>query len=848
MVLSLILLVFSQVISDFQVNQEDYVSKTIQAAPAIAHYDSGGVVTWSDMRMWPNIGRMMVFGARLDTSGDTIGTNFRINDDTTQACSYGVDIDSDYHGNFSAVWRQYGNVTCRRFYNDGTPVGSSFIVNDQPGDCGNPSIAIDSSGWTVIVWSDNREGLSRVYCQIYDGAGNPVGTNAPVSDSLQSITMECGVSISGNKDCVIVWGFSNDIWCQRLDSLGNKIGENFKIWNDSLNIDEDHPQIKCSRDGNFLVTWSTDSAGDVFYRLFDSSAVPLTEVIKINEPTLIYSWVPKVTIIQDSLWCVAWHDTAVFLQRISNSGIVIGDNIQINEPIGRRNLHPDIDVTAENIFVTWARQIAYVWHIMIQQVTPDGNLSGQNRIVTDDKGGSPQHRPDIVVDATGNFFIVWDDARNPEHMDSDQFGRLFDAQGTPFGNDFRINNYINAVNSSITISSLGLYVTVWARDYPDSNSQIYGQRFDHNGVPLGPNFPISLSPENSGTNFPIISALSDNRFIALWQDFRSLPAYVYGRILDPLGIPQGDEFTVYIDSTAYNTPWTIVDEENGKFILGMACSNESIGVAIQEFDYDAHPISVPIVLNDEPASDKIVVGTKGIDRYLFVWAGFDDMNIHGQLLDENLQKIGTNFLVNDDTFNYKGHPSVVSNYDGKFFVAWHDGRNGDLDIFGQFFDSLGNKAGDNFKVVNDTTNGQQWTPTCFAKNNLIYIVWSDDRIPSHWFDIYCKVIEWPEMGICANKITIPHHRMTIKPNPFRKILNIIFNNPDALSTLCKLQIYDVSGRLIKHFVLPNADSSASNSITWDGTDDKGTELPSGVYFLKFQAGEYKETKKLILLR
>jgi len=38
------------------------------------------------------------------------------------------------------------------------------------------------------------------------------------------------------------------------------------------------------------------------------------------------------------------------------------------------------------------------------------------------------------------------------------------------------------------------------------------------------------------------------------------------------------------------------------------------------------------------------------------------------------------------------------------------------------------------------------------------------------------------------------------------------------------------------------------SVTWIGTDARGRTLGNGVYFLKFSAGEHRQTEKLVLQR
>ncbi len=84
-----------------------------------------------------------------------------------------------------------------------------------------------------------------------------------------------------------------------------------------------------------------------------------------------------------------------------------------------------------------------------------------------------------------------------------------------------------------------------------------------------------------------------------------------------------------------------------------------------------------------------------------------------------------------------------------------------------------------------------------------------------------------------------------QPNPF---------NPETRFTLhvdreerASLVIFDLGGRVVRTIwegVLPSGESS----FTWDGRDDKGVPVPSGVYFARLAAGERMETRKVTLLR
>jgi len=78
------------------------------------------------------------------------------------------------------------------------------------------------------------------------------------------------------------------------------------------------------------------------------------------------------------------------------------------------------------------------------------------------------------------------------------------------------------------------------------------------------------------------------------------------------------------------------------------------------------------------------------------------------------------------------------------------------------------------------------------------------------------------------------------PNPFNPTTNIKYSIPNF--GLVKLKVYDVLGREVANLV--NAEKPAGTyEITWFVEN-----LPSGVYFYQLKAGEFIQTKKMVLLR
>ena len=63
----------------------------------------------------------------------------------------------------------------------------------------------------------------------------------------------------------------------------------------------------------------------------------------------------------------------------------------------------------------------------------------------------------------------------------------------------------------------------------------------------------------------------------------------------------------------------------------------------------------------------------------------------------------------------------------------------------------------------------------------------------------------------------------------------------------KITIYDILGRKVSIFNLGHQ-SGGYNTITWDGKDNSGKEVGSGIYFYRLIAGEFKMVKKMALLK
>ncbi|KPL19499.1 MAG: hypothetical protein AMJ92_02515, partial [candidate division Zixibacteria bacterium SM23_81] len=83
------------------------------------------------------------------------------------------------------------------------------------------------------------------------------------------------------------------------------------------------------------------------------------------------------------------------------------------------------------------------------------------------------------------------------------------------------------------------------------------------------------------------------------------------------------------------------------------------------------------------------------------------------------------------------------------------------------------------------------------------------------------------------------------PNPFNPKTAIRFHIPQGGHV--NLRIYNVTGQLVRELTDAHREAG-SYQVSWDGQNDQGQLVPSGIYFCQMKTGDYTTTRKMALIK
>jgi hypothetical protein len=118
---------------------------------------------------------------------------------------------------------------------------------------------------------------------------------------------------------------------------------------------------------------------------------------------------------------------------------------------------------------------------------------------------------------------------------------------------------------------------------------------------------------------------------------------------------------------------------------------------------------------------------------------------------------------------------------------------------------------------------------------------------STWIKVREREPNKPLQVMAKTDYGIPHGFELLQnhPNPFNPETEISYDLPK--DSWVKLSIYNIRGQKVKALV-DGFEAAGHKRVHWDGTNEEGDRVASGVYLYRLEAGDFTATKKMVLLR
>jgi FlgD Ig-like domain len=604
------------------------------------------------------------------------------------------------------------------------------------------------------------------------------------------------------------------------------------------------PRIVADGAGGMIATWQDFRGGvsyDIYVQRVNGLGVPLWTPDGVALCTAVNEQ-SHPTIVPDGFGgaIVTWHDYRsgnidIYAQRVNAAGIPqwTTDGVALCTAANDQNYPTIAPDMASGAIVTWEDSRSEL-DIYAQHVNASGVPLWTANGVALCTATSGQRFPTIDSDGAGGAIITWRDHRTSAY--SDIYAQRVNVSGIP---QWTVNGIAlctaayQQIEPVIVSDGTGGAIVTWT-DYRsgDDTSDIYTQRVNALGVPQWTIDGVALSTAISYQQIPVIVSDGTGSAIVTWTDFRNGAGDIYAQRVNASGIPQ----------------WT------------------ADGAALCT---DAHGQFSPVIASD-PAGGAIVA-----------WTDFrngTDYGIYAQRVSTaGVPQWTTDGIAVCAAANTQDFSTIISDGGGGAFVAWEDSRNGldNSDIYAQhvtnalnavaiasfdasetggvvtlrsaFRSDLGVTAVNVYRAAGTDPLLVLERVNDVRGDRFVYV--DRDVAPSRSYRYQIGVIDRDgeffspiaSVSVRAIGVTLSQNQ----PNPFNPTTTIHFVLPVREDVT--LVIYDANGHLVRTLV-NDVEGYGAHDVTWDGRDDNGAVMGSGVYFYRLRAGKITESKKMVLLK
>ncbi len=376
------------------------------------------------------------------------------------------------------------------------PQAVPFLVNSvTEGNQREPSLAADGAGVTLIAWDSDGAALdeTEIAGRLVTSDGTPTGDEFQINSHTANSQIRPAVAGFRSGGFVVAWESyivdtdEDEIFVRRFDAAGNPLGTETRIDDSEFHLHVDVAEVGS---GGFVVVW--DDGLDLFGRTFDANGDPADDGFRINEqPGTMYG--PRVASDSSGAFTVVWEDrseidgdgSGVLMRRFDASGAATTGDLQVNtSTIG------------------------------------------------------DQYAPTIGMRGDGSFIVAWE-AYGQQSEGDGAFARLYAADGTSLGGDFRVDDgnsvyagYVDAAGSESD------FVVVWnePRDEGSDTLTTRARRVRSDGSLLN---VVDIDPEEQGDQANAVVSAGSRGVVVAWEGFGPDEQDIFAQHFDEIDAPEG---------------------------------------------------------------------------------------------------------------------------------------------------------------------------------------------------------------------------------------------------------------------------------------------------------------------
>jgi VCBS repeat-containing protein len=411
-----------------------------------------------------------------------------------------------------------------------------------------------------------------------------------------------------------------------------------------------------------------------------------------------------------------------------------GEEFLVNQVTYSRQWSPTITAMSDDrVLITWQSIDGLDdedgYGIKARIFSTDGTAVG-NEFLVNQVEVSGQQNPIATSLPDGQVMIVWQSDQGPNGQSPAGIkARIFSADGTPAGDEFSVNQVISSYQNSPTVTTLadGRVMVTWQL-YNDPDIQedweIKARIFNADGTPAGNEFLVNQTTSTSQTS-PEQTLLPDGRIMVVWQSYDGQDdGSRYGikaRLIDIDGNTSGDEFLVNQATLYDQVNPDITTLADGRVMITWRTADgqgdeSGTGIKARMFNADGTAAGDEFLVNQETYSTQAEprITTLIDGRVMITWHSADgqqdDSNygVKARIFNADGTPAGNEFLVNQETFSAQGHPSITPLSDGRVMFTW-------VSLDGADESNFGIKA----RIFN--ADGTPWSPGAADEGTVLTI-------------------------------------------------------------------------------------------------------------------------------